>query len=138
MTETPISDAMRAGESWNKAWNEAAALDPEWMERFLAMGTLPWQRGVLDPKTLEFIAIAVDAACTHMYAPGTQRHIAKALDLGATPEEILAVLQAVAVLGIHSVALGAPMLVEEMKRRGLPLAVSTNGKGSMPPRSATA
>jgi alkylhydroperoxidase/carboxymuconolactone decarboxylase family protein YurZ len=54
-----------------------------------------------------------------MYAPGTRRHIAKALDLGATPQEILSVLQAVAVLGIHSVALGAPMLVEEMNRRGI-------------------
>ena len=31
----------------------------------------------------------------------------------------MAVLQAVAVLGIHSVALGAPMLVEEMTKRGI-------------------
>ena len=40
-------------------------------------------------------------------------------DAGATPEEVMAVLECVAVLGIHSVALGAPMLVEEMKARGL-------------------
>ena len=119
MANTPISDAARKGGSWNEAWNDAATLDPEWMERFLAMGTLPIQRGILDPKVYEFLAIAVDASCTHMYAPGTKRHIAKALDLGATPEEILAVLQAVAVLGIHSVALGTPMLVEEMRQRGL-------------------
>lgn len=118
---TPFTDAMKAGGGWNFAWDEAAALDPEWMEKFLAMGITSWQRGVLDPKTLEFIAIAVDASCTHMYAPGTRRHIAKALDLGATPEEVLAVLQAVAVLGIHSVALGAPMLAQEMRERGLPM-----------------
>ncbi|GAC1410806.1 MAG: hypothetical protein NVSMB69_12930 [Novosphingobium sp.] len=119
MTRTPISDAMKAGGAWNSGWDDAAALDPAWMEDFLRMGTSAWQRNVLDPKTLEFIAIAVDASCTHMYAPGTRRHIAKALDLGATPQEILSVLQAVAVLGIHSVALGAPMLVEEMNRRGI-------------------
>lgn len=118
---TPVSDHMKTAGNWNNAWNEAAALDPQWMESFLAMGTTAWQRGVLDPKTIEFIAIAVDASCTHMYAPGTRRHIAAALDLGATPQEILAVLQAVAVLGIHSVALGAPMLVEEMRARNLPL-----------------
>ena len=117
VTTTPISDTMKAQGSWNPAWNDAAGLDPEWMEDFLRMATSAWQRNVLDPKTLEFIAIAVDASCTHMYAPGTRRHIAKALDLGATPQEILSVLQAVAVLGIHSVALGAPMLVEEMKQR---------------------
>ncbi|MEN9683061.1 MAG: hypothetical protein RLZZ427_812 [Pseudomonadota bacterium] len=116
---TPICDAARAAGQWNAAWDEAAAFDAEWMEKFLDMGTLPMRKGVLDPKTYELIAIAVDASCTHMYAPGTRRHIAAALDVGATPEEIMAVLQCVAVLGIHSVALGAPMLVEEMNRRGM-------------------
>lgn len=128
MGKTPISDAMKASGNWNAAWDDAASLDAEWMEDFLKMGTSAWQRNVLDPKTLEFIAIAVDASCTHMYAPGTRRHIAKALDLGATPEEILAVLQAVAVLGIHSVALGAPMLVDEMKKRGMPAPASEETK----------
>ncbi len=119
MSQWPASDAIKALGEWNRDWDPIAALDPEWMERFLAMGSLSYTRGVLDPKTLEFIAIAVDAACTHMYGPGTRRHIAKALELGATPQEIMAVLEAVAVLGIHSVALGAPMLVEEMNKRGM-------------------
>jgi alkylhydroperoxidase/carboxymuconolactone decarboxylase family protein YurZ len=121
MTQTPISDAMKASGDWNSAWDEAAALDSEWIEDFLKMGTSAWAKNVLDAKTLEFIAIAVDASCTHMYAPGTRRHIAKALDLGATPQEIMSVLQAVAVLGIHSVAMGAPMLLEEMNKRGMPI-----------------
>jgi alkylhydroperoxidase/carboxymuconolactone decarboxylase family protein YurZ len=125
VTQTPISDAMKASGDWNSAWNEAAALDSEWMEDFLKMGTSAWTKNVLDAKTLEFIAIAVDAACTHMYAPGTRRHIAKALDLGATPQEIMSVLQAVAVLGIHSVAMGAPMLLEEMTKRGMPIPENT-------------
>lgn len=95
-----------------------------WMDKFLDMALLPVRKGVLDPKTYELIAIAVDASCTHMYAPGTRRHIAKALDVGATPEEIMAVLQCVAVLGIHSVALGAPMLAEEMAKRGLAMPIA--------------
>lgn len=119
MSRTPICDAARASGQWNSAWDELAAFDPEWTEKFLDMGTLPLRKGVLDPRTYELIAIAVDASCTHMHAPGTRRHIAKALDLGVTPEEIMAVLQCVAVLGIHSVALGAPMLAEEMKTRGI-------------------
>ncbi|MFM2302132.1 MAG: hypothetical protein RLZZ84_1868 [Pseudomonadota bacterium] len=121
MSKTPISDAARASGGWNQAWDQAAAFDPEWMEKFLDMGTSALRKGVLEPKVYEFIAIAVDASCTHMYGPGVRRHIAKALDLGATPEEIMAVLQSVAVLGIHSVALGTPMLVEEMTARGLPV-----------------
>ena len=121
MSKTPIIDAMKAGGGWNTAWDEAAAFDAEWMDKFLDMALLPVRKGVLDPKTYELIAIAVDASCTHMYAPGTRRHIAKALDLGAMPEEVMAVLQCVAVLGIHSVALGVPMLAEEMTKRGLGL-----------------
>lgn len=114
---TPICDMLKANGTWNDAWDDIAKMDPAWTEAFLNVGTMPWRSGVLDPKTLEFIAIAVDAACTHLYAPGTRRHIARALDIGATPEEILAVLQAVTTLGIHTVAHGAPILAEEITNR---------------------
>jgi alkylhydroperoxidase/carboxymuconolactone decarboxylase family protein YurZ len=105
---------MRAKGDWNPAWDQSAALDPVWTERFMAMAATPIAKGVLDPKVYEFLAIAVDASCTHMYAPGVRRHIRKALELGATKEEILAVLQCVSVLGIHSCSLGVPILVEEL------------------------
>jgi alkylhydroperoxidase/carboxymuconolactone decarboxylase family protein YurZ len=113
---TPVCDAMRAKGDWNTAWDQFANLDPVWTERFMAMAATPLAKGVLDPKVYEFLAIAVDASCTHMYAPGVRRHIRKALELGATQEEILAVLQCVSVLGIHSCSLGVPILVEEMNR----------------------
>ena len=111
---TPVMDAMHANGSWNEGWNELAALDPVWTEKFVDMALTPWVSGVLEPKVVEFLAIAVDAACTHMYAPGVRRHIRAALELGATQAEIMAVLQGVAVLGMHSCALGVPILTEEM------------------------
>ncbi len=114
---TPVIDRLKATGNWNPNWDPFADLDPAWTEKFVDMGITPLTRGVLDPKTWEFIAIAVDASCTHMYAPGVRRHIGAALDLGATKEEILAVLQAVAVLGIHSLSVGAPILIEEIARR---------------------
>ena len=43
-----------------------------------------------------------------------RRHIRKALELGATKQEITAVLQCVSVLGIHTMSLGAPILLEEV------------------------
>lgn len=46
-----------------------------------------------------------------------RRHIGKALEVGATPAEIMAVLESVAVLGIHSCALGFPILAEEIEAR---------------------
>lgn len=111
---TPLCDQLRATGNWNPAWDAIAELDPAWIEKFMAMGMHPVLSGVLDPKVYEFIAIAVDASCTHMYAPGTRRHIRKALELGATKEEIAAVLQAVSVLGLHTSSLGAPILLEEL------------------------
>ena len=113
-TPTPITDRLRAIGEWNPAWEPFAELDPDWTERFMAMATQPMLSGVLDPKTVEFIAIAVDASCTHLYAPGVRRHIQKALDLGATRDEIAAVLQLTSVLGIHTMSVGAPMLLEEL------------------------
>lgn len=112
-TATPVCDALRASGNWNPNWEPFAELDPAWTEKFMAMGTAPMTSGFLDAKTIEFIAIAVDASCTHLYAPGVRRHIRRALELGATKEEITAVLQCVSVLGIHSMSVAAPILLEE-------------------------
>jgi alkylhydroperoxidase/carboxymuconolactone decarboxylase family protein YurZ len=115
-TATPVSDRLRATGNWNPAWDGLAALDAVYVERFVSVGVHAMSKGTLDPITIEFIAIAVDASCTHMYAPGVRRHIRKALELGATQDQIMTVLELVSVLGIHSVALGAPLLVEEAQK----------------------
>jgi len=111
---TPLCDRLRATGNWNPNWTPFAELDPIWTEKFMDMGLRPMLAGVLDAKTIEFIAIAVDASVTHMYGPGVRRHIRKALELGASKEEITAVLQLTSVLGIHTMSLGAPILQEEL------------------------
>jgi alkylhydroperoxidase/carboxymuconolactone decarboxylase family protein YurZ len=111
---TPLCDRLRDAGEWNPNWEPFYQLDPAWTEAFMAMSLKPMLSGALDPKVVEFIAIAVDASCTHMYGPGVRRHIRKALQLGATKEEITAVLQCVSVLGIHTMSLGAPILREEL------------------------
>jgi len=112
-----MCDKLRAIGEWNPNWDPFYELDPGWTEKFMSMGLSPMLAGALDAKTIEFIAIAVDASCTHMYGPGVRRHIRKALDLGATKEEIAAVLQLTSVLGIHTMSLGAPILLEELTAR---------------------
>ncbi|HEU5297266.1 MAG TPA: carboxymuconolactone decarboxylase family protein [Burkholderiaceae bacterium] len=116
-TATPICDRLRELGEWNPNWEPFYELDPAWTEKFMAAGVAPMLKGVLDPKTVEFIAIAVDASCTHMYGPGVRRHIRKALELGATKAEIAAVLQLTSVLGIHTMSLGAPILIEQLAAR---------------------
>lgn len=71
----------------------------------------------LDPKIFELVCIAIDASVTHMFAPGTRRHIRRALNIGVKPQEILAVLQLTASLGLHTMSLAAPILREEMQRQ---------------------
>ncbi|MEG0195247.1 MAG: carboxymuconolactone decarboxylase family protein [Stenotrophomonas sp.] len=115
-SSTPISDSLRANGYWNPEWNSFTELDPIWTEKFLDMAMHPMAKGLIEPKVWEFLAIAVDASCTHMYGPGTRRHIRRALELGASQDEIAAVLQGVSVLGLHANSMAAPMLLEEVAR----------------------
>jgi alkylhydroperoxidase/carboxymuconolactone decarboxylase family protein YurZ len=100
--------------NWNPDWEPFAKLDPAWTEKVIAMAIAPAVAGALDKKTIELIGIALDASCTHMYAPGVRRHIQRALKFGATKEEITAVLQLTSLQGLHSMCLGGPILLEEL------------------------
>jgi alkylhydroperoxidase/carboxymuconolactone decarboxylase family protein YurZ len=100
--------------NWNPGWEPFAKLDPAWTEKVIAMAIAPAVAGALDAKTIELVGIALDASCTHMYAPGVRRHIRRALKAGATKEEITAVLQLASLQGLHSICLGAPILLEEL------------------------
>ena len=79
------------------------------------MAIAPAVSGALDTKTIELIGIALDASCTHLYAPGVRRHIQRALKAGATKAEITAVLQIASLQGLHSMCVGAPILLEELQ-----------------------
>lgn len=114
---TPVVDQMRARGSWNPLWDGLHELDPAWTEQFMAMGMQPWLSGVLEPKVIELLCIAVDASATHMYTPGVRRHIQTALELGATAAEVLEVLKLATLVGIHACNIGVPILVEELAAR---------------------
>jgi alkylhydroperoxidase/carboxymuconolactone decarboxylase family protein YurZ len=55
-----------------------------------------------------------------MYAPGIREHVRRALDLGATKEELLEVLQLTSTLGIHASTVGVPLLLEALGDREVP------------------
>lgn len=113
----PLRPKKRASGNWNPDWEPFAKLDPAWTEKVIAMAIAPTVAGVLDAKTIELIGIALDASCTHMYAPGVRRHIQRALKAGATRREIIAVLQLATLQGLHSMCLAAPILLEETEAR---------------------
>jgi alkylhydroperoxidase/carboxymuconolactone decarboxylase family protein YurZ len=91
-------------------------LDPELFKRYTDFSSLPFKQGPLPPKVKEFILIALDASVTHMFEPGLRAHMRRALELGATKEELLEVCELVALIGIHGSTLGISVLAEEMSR----------------------
>ena len=114
---TPVCDKMKAAGQWNSAWDAFFEIAPAWTEAIIAASLPVYSSGVLSPKLAELLSIAVDASVTHMYAPGTRRHIQTALKLGATMDEIMEVLKICAVQGIQASNLGVPILAEELARR---------------------
>jgi alkylhydroperoxidase/carboxymuconolactone decarboxylase family protein YurZ len=115
LPETPACDAMRAIGQWNTAWDPFYELAPAWTDQFFAFGASIYQSDIFTPRFMELISIALDASVTHMYAPGTRRHIKGALQAGATPEEIMTVLQICVSLGVEACAMGVPILAEELE-----------------------
>jgi alkylhydroperoxidase/carboxymuconolactone decarboxylase family protein YurZ len=113
---TPACDAMRRIGQWNTAWDPFFELDPVFTDQFMAMGGGIYQSGVMTPKEVELLSIALDASFTHMYAAGTRRHIKNALKAGATVEEIMEVLKLCVVQGVQTFNLGLPILAEELER----------------------
>jgi alkylhydroperoxidase/carboxymuconolactone decarboxylase family protein YurZ len=105
----------KASGNWNPDWEPFAKLDPAWTEKAIALTIAPAVAGALDAKTIELIGIALDASCTQLYAPGVRRHIRRALKAGATKAEIIAVLQLASLQGLHSMCVGAPILLEELE-----------------------
>lgn len=113
---TPLTDAQVASGDWNPLWDTLREWDPAFLEAYLALRNVPARREALPPKFRELVLVAINAATTHLYAPGVRRHIRNALRLGATREEILQTLELTTLLGIHACNLAVPILAEELER----------------------
>lgn len=98
---------------WNSTWDEMLELDPELFDAYTEFSSYPWKNGSLSPKIREFVYLAFDTSATHLYRVGLKLHIENALEYGATIAEILEVMEIATSIGMQSVTLAAPILVEE-------------------------
>jgi hypothetical protein len=55
----------------------------------------------------------------HLFQPGMRAHTAAALAAGATPGEVMEVLELASVLGVHAINVGVPLLTEALVEEGL-------------------
>lgn len=116
---TDESDGDKSTGPWDKSLALLEQWDPQWAATCKAMSTRPWQSGVLSPKLVELISLAVNVACTNLNPDGTRRHIRGALDAGATRDEILFVFKCASVMAIHACSISAPILMEEAEASGI-------------------
>jgi alkylhydroperoxidase/carboxymuconolactone decarboxylase family protein YurZ len=104
---------MKAIGQWNVVWEPFLALDPGWTDAFMGVGAGIYGSAALTPKEIELLSIAFDASFTHMYAPGTRRHVQNALKAGASVAEIFEVLKICVSQGVSACNLGVSILQEE-------------------------
>lgn len=120
---TDSTEAMRAEFEgahgyWSESLSDIARLDPTFFRAYLDLSTVAERGGALDPKLRVLINLAIDANATHLFVPGIRRHIARAVELGATDAEIMEVLELSATLGIHAANAGVPILLEVLAETG--------------------
>lgn len=97
-------------------WDDIIELDLEFFEEYERFSSTPWKHGALEPKMKELIALALAASVTHLYEPGIRVHARQAIRFGATREELMEVFELVAILGVHSLTVGLPLLVDELAK----------------------
>jgi len=103
---------------WGEPWETVLGIDPDFVEAYLAMDRVPWEKNHLSDKFKELCYLSWNAAATHMNVPGIRTHLRKAIEYGATPAEVLEVLELASTLGIHTMNIGVPLLVEVLEERG--------------------
>jgi alkylhydroperoxidase/carboxymuconolactone decarboxylase family protein YurZ len=73
-------------------------------------------RGLLGPKITVLVQLVIHASITGLSTSQTRRYVARALELGTSSDEILAVFKLCAVIGIHSMATAMPILDERLEQ----------------------
>jgi alkylhydroperoxidase/carboxymuconolactone decarboxylase family protein YurZ len=103
---------------WNEAVDDVLRLDQVFFRTYLDLSTVAEQSGALEPKVRQFVKIAIAGAATHLFVPGLRRHVARAVELGATDAELMEVFELTATLGIHAANAGVPILLEVLAETG--------------------
>lgn len=112
--------------SWNSSWQAVLDLKPDLVGAYADMAEVPARKANLCQKDRDLIYLAVDAAATHLQPDGIRTHVRNALDHGATPAEIIEVVELASTLGIHAMNIGVPLLTEILAERDL-----RNGPGAL-------
>ena len=124
MTDDARKAAIKADyEQTTGEWDDKVAavleLDPEFLATYTTLTGVAGRVGALPEKIQHLVRLAVAANSTHLYVPAIRGHIRRALDAGATTAEVMETLECCATLGIHSMNIGVPILVDVLEKAGI-------------------
>lgn len=117
--ESIKADFVAVRGEWDSRLDTLLELDPEFIAAYNRLAGTPARARHLDPKTRAFVGLAIDAAVTTLDEAGARHHIKQALLAGATPVEVLEVLECTATLAIHAMNVGVPVLTEVLAEQGI-------------------
>lgn len=103
-------DFIRERKYWAPAWDTVLAYTPEYFEAYLGLSRIPWVDGVLDEWFKELVYVAIDVVTTHLFTAGITTHVRKAVEYGATPDQVVDVITIASNIGIHTTLMGASEL----------------------------
>jgi alkylhydroperoxidase/carboxymuconolactone decarboxylase family protein YurZ len=96
--------------SFSPGWALLLKEDPTFAGAFAGYLNAAYQVGELQPKIRELLLLAHDATVTVLNEDGVRLRVRRALDFGATKRQILDVLELVALISIHSLTTGLPLI----------------------------
>lgn len=85
---------------------------PAFVAQYARYAGYPARTGPLSERMVELIYVALDTSSSHLFEPGLQTHMKKALEVGASPADIFDVLHLVALQGVASVCQATAILAE--------------------------
>lgn len=98
---------------WDSTMEYLSTIDSSFYTIYKDFLLTPYTNNIFDAKTIELIHIAINASPTNLCQSKLEMHIKNAIIHGATIEEIFEVLKLVSVLGMHTCAVGIPILEDE-------------------------
>lgn len=105
---------VRERKYWSPGWDTVLAYTPEYFEAYLGLSRIPWVHGVLDEWFKELVYVAIDVVTTHLFTAGIRVHIGKAIEYGATPDQVIDVITLASNIGIHSTLMGAGQMARPL------------------------
>ena len=95
---------------WPERFTFLLRMDPVFFEAYTDFSSFSSKSKVLEPKMRELIICAIDASTTHLHTIGIKVHMRNALKLGATPDQVIQMLELTSLVGMHGVLSSVPIL----------------------------